>query len=180
MSSMVGDVASGPHAAPTDERSQFEAFVTAHTPALLRTAYLLTGGDASAAEDVVQDTFARLYPRWTKVTNADHPLAYVRRTLVNTFLNRARLASAREVVVAGVDLGLDKADPMQAVADRDLLRRLIRRLPERQRAALVLHYLEDLSDRDVARQLGCRPGTARSLVSRALASLRADLGDIHD
>jgi RNA polymerase sigma factor (sigma-70 family) len=99
---------------------------------------------------------------------------------VNTFLNRARLASAREAVVAGVDLGRDEADPIQAVADRDLLRRLIRRLPERQRAALVLHYLEDLSDRDVARQLGCRPGTARSLVSRALASLRADLGDIHD
>lgn len=177
---MVGDVASGPHARPTDDGLQFEAFVTAHTPSLLRTAYLLTGGDASAAEDVVQDTFARLYPRWTKVTHADHPLAYVRRTLVNTFLNRVRSASAREVVVAGFDLGPDDTDPIAAIADRDVLRRLIQRLPERQRAALVLRYLEDLSDRDVARQLGCRPGTARSLVSRALASLRAEIGATHD
>ena len=55
------------------------------------------------------------------------------------------------------------------------IRRLIRQLPERQRVALVLRYFDDLTDREVARAMGCRPGTARSLISRGLAAVRATL-----
>ena len=63
----------------------------------------------------------------------------------------------------------------QTVGDRDQIRRLIRQLPERQRVALVLRYFDDLTDREVARAMGCRPGTARSLISRGLSAVRATL-----
>ena len=153
----------------------FEDFVRAHLPALLRTAFLLTGGDGPAAEDAVQETLTRLYPRWARVQRADHPLAYVRRSLINTYLNSVRSTSARELVALdSADRGAG-GDMTQAVGDRDQIRRLIRQLPERQRVALVLRYFEDLTDREVARAMGCRPGTARSLISRGLSAVRATL-----
>ena len=72
----------------------FAAFVRDNTPALLRTAYLLTG-DAVNAEELVQDTMARLYPKWDRVEAADVPLAYVRRSLANGYVNQRRRASRR-------------------------------------------------------------------------------------
>jgi RNA polymerase sigma-70 factor (sigma-E family) len=153
----------------------FEDFVRAHLPSLLRTAFLLTGGDGPAAEDAVQETLTRLYPRWARVQQADHPLAYVRRSLINTYLNSVRSTSAREfVALDSADRGAG-GDMTQAVGDRDQIRRLIRQLPERQRVALVLRYFDDLTDREVARAMGCRPGTARSLISRGLSAVRATL-----
>src|SRR5580693_7459146 len=77
----------------------FAAFVRAHTATLLRTAYLLTGS-SSAAEELVQDTLVRLYPKWDKVEQADAPIAYVRRATVNGFLNgRRRPGATREFAV---------------------------------------------------------------------------------
>ena len=153
----------------------FDDFVRTHVAALLRTAYLLTGGDGPAAEDAVQETLTRLYPRWAKVQRADNPVAYVRRSLLNTYLNSVRSAPAHELVMRVVEERGATSDIAQAAVDRDQIRRLIRQLPERQRAALVLRYFDDLSDREVGRALGCRPGTARSLISRGLATVRAEL-----
>ena len=153
----------------------FDEFVRNHVAALLRTAYLLTGGDGPAAEDAVQETLTRLYPRWAKVQHADNPVAYVRRSLINTYLNGLRSAPAHELVVRAVEERSVDSDLAQAAVDRDQIRRLIRHLPERQRAALVLRYFDDLSDREVGRALGSRPGTARSLISRGLATVRAEL-----
>ena len=133
---------------------------------LINLTYRLLGSLAEA-EDAVQETLTRLYPRWARVQQADHPLAYVRRSLINTYLNSVRSTSAREFV------GLDSAD--RGAGDRDQIRRLIRQLPERQRVALVLRYFDDLTDREVARAMGCRPGTARSLISRGLSAVRATL-----
>src|SRR6266550_358776 len=111
----------------------FDDFVRTHVPALLRTAFLLTGGDGPAAEDAVQETLTRLYPRWARVQQADHPLAYVRRSLINTYLNSVRSTSAREfVALDSADRGAG-GDMTEAVGDRDQIRRLIRQLPERQR-----------------------------------------------
>src|SRR3954454_11715302 len=73
----------------------FAGFVREHTPALVRTAYLLTG-NAHAAEELVQDTLVRLYPKWDKVEAADLPLAYVRRAVTNGFINHSRRAARRE------------------------------------------------------------------------------------
>ena len=149
----------------------FAAFVGEHTPALLRTAYLLTG-DPVNAEELVQDTMARLYPKWDKVEAADVPLAYVRRSLANGYVNQRRRASRREFAFADVPESPDNHDPFGQLADRDAIWTGLSTLPERQRTALVLRYFEDLPDDEIGQALGCRPGTVRSLISRGLATLR--------
>ena len=65
------------------------------------------------------------------------------------------------------------------MAERDAMWRLLNRLPARQRAVIVLRYYEDLSEADIATQLGLSVGTVKSHASRALATLRAHLGDDH-
>lgn len=153
----------------------FAAFVSAHTRALLRTAYLLTG-DGAAAEELVQDTLVRLYPKWDRVDGADVPLAYVRRSLANGYLNRTR-AARRELAVWDLPERPDFRDRAGQFDDRDQIWAGLRTLPERQRVALVLRYFEDLSDEAIAEALGCRIGTVRSLISRGLASLRERMAD---
>lgn len=148
----------------------FVSFVQTRTPALLRTAYLLTG-DAATAEELVQDTLVHLYPRWGRVLEADVPMAYVRRSMTNGFLN-SRESAGREITMESVpDHGLPDTAAAQ-LADRDEMWSLLRSLPARQRAALVLRYYDDLPDADIAAALRCRAGTVRSLISRGLASLR--------
>jgi len=157
-------------AAVVDELD-FASFVRAHTPALQRTAYLLTGS-APAAEDLVQDTFARLYPKWDRVAAADVPIAYVRRSLANAFVNEKRCPASRELVLDILPERRDVRDAYAQVADRDQVWGLLGTLPDRQRAALVMRYFHDLPDEAIAQMLGCRVGTVRSLMSRGLASLR--------
>jgi RNA polymerase sigma-70 factor (sigma-E family) len=152
----------------------FAPFVREHTPALLRTAYLLTGS-ANAAEELVQDTLVRLYPKWHLVEEAELPLAYVRRAVANAFVNQQRRASRRELAYADLPERVDQRDVFGQLADRDEIWVRLAVLPERQRAALVLRYFEGLSDDDTATALGCRVGTVRSLISRGLATLRAAL-----
>jgi len=152
---------------------EFAPFVRAHTAALLRVAYLLTG-DGASAEDLVQETFARLFPRWDRVRQADVPIAYVRRTLANLFVNRSRSPSRREVLVEFLPEGAVLADATAQADDRDELWELLAHLPERQRAVLVLRYFHDLPDDEIAAALDCRPGTVRSLLSRGLAALREE------
>lgn len=153
------------------DTDEFTLFVRAHTAALLRTAYLLTGS-AGAAEELVQDTLVHLYPKWDKVQAAEVPLAYVRRSLANGFINARRRPASREFAVEVLpDHGtLDIATAQ--LADRDEIWSLLRELPERQRAALVLRYFHDLPDGDIADALGCRAGTVRSLISRGLSAMR--------
>jgi RNA polymerase sigma-70 factor (sigma-E family) len=152
----------------------FAGFVREHTPALLRTAYLLTG-NAQAAEELVQDTLARLYPKWDRVAGADVPLAYVRRSLTNGYINYQRRAARREFAHEDVPERIDPRDVLTQLADRDEIWNGLRFLPERQRAALVLRFFEDLTDEESAIALGCRVGTVRSLISRGLAALREQM-----
>jgi RNA polymerase sigma-70 factor (sigma-E family) len=154
---------------------RFAGFVREHTPALVRTAYLLTG-NAHAAEELVQDTLVRLYPKWDKVEMAEMPLAYVRRALTNGFINLQRRASRREFAFEDVPERLDFRDAYGQVADRDEIWSRLGTLPERQRAALVLRFFEDLSDEESAEALDCRVGTVRSLISRGLSALREQMG----
>lgn len=154
----------------------FAAFVREHTPALLRTAYLLTG-DAHRAEELVQDTFVRLFPKWDRVAHADVPLAYVRRSLANNHINQRRGPARREYAFGDLPERVDERDALDQLADRDQIWVGLAGLPDRQRAALVLRFFEDLSDDDAAAALGCRVGTVRSLVSRGLAALREQLAD---
>jgi RNA polymerase sigma-70 factor (sigma-E family) len=141
---------------------------------LLRTAYLLTG-NAQHAEELVQDTFVRLYPKWDRVAAADVPLAYVRRSLTNGYINYQRRAARREYAHDDLPERVDPHDVVTQLADRDQLWTGLRFLPERQRAALVLRFFEDMTDEESAAALGCRVGTVRSLISRGLAALREQM-----
>jgi len=158
----------------------FAGFVRENTPALLRTAYLLTG-NAQQAEELVQDTLVRLYPKWDKVEAADVPLAYVRRSLSNAYINQMRRGSSREMVFEDVPERTDPYDALSQLADRDQIWAGLNLLSQRQRAALVLRFFEDLSDEQTAAALGCRVGTVRSLISRGLAVLREHMTEVsHD
>jgi RNA polymerase sigma-70 factor (sigma-E family) len=150
---------------------EFATFVRTHTPELFRSGYLLTR-NVTAAEDLVQETFTRLYPKWSRVVDADAPLAYVRRSMVNNFVNSRRGKRGNEVLLADPPERLHGPDPAAQVSDQDLVRRMLDSLPPRPRAVLVLRFYHDLTDADIAADLGCREATVRSIVSRALANLR--------
>ncbi|MFJ6198578.1 SigE family RNA polymerase sigma factor [Micromonospora sp. NPDC092111] len=153
----------------------FEEYVSSRGPALVRLARLLTG-DAHRAEDLTQDVLARAYLHWRSIARTDRPDVYVRRMLVNANRSWWRRRSNRELVVDGFVERAGRGDLGGEAADRDELWRLILRLPDRQRAVLVLRYYEDLDDATIAQILDCSPVTVRTHAMRALAHLRERLG----
>jgi RNA polymerase sigma-70 factor (sigma-E family) len=147
------------------EPEGFREFVDANSRSLLRAAWLLTGNWA-AAEDLVQTALAASWPRWSTLTA---PLAYVRRSMTNTYLTWHRRRWAGEIATADVpDRPMDDDD---REARRVLLDALAT-LPRQQRAALVLRYFADLSEAETAVALGCSVGAVKSHTSRAVARLR--------
>jgi RNA polymerase sigma-70 factor (sigma-E family) len=148
---------------------EFDEYVAASWPRLVRAAMLL-GCTYDEAEDTVQSALTRCLVKWSKVRRADDRDAYVHRILVNTWQDEARKAARR-----GSPYGLDDQRP--APAEPDVVERLtqlelLRRLPPRQRAAVVLRFYDDLSIQETAAALGCSEGTIKSLSSRGLRALR--------
>jgi RNA polymerase sigma-70 factor (sigma-E family) len=157
---------------PPEAAEGFHEYVSSRTPALLRTAYLLTGNTADA-EDLVQSALAKTYLAWNRIEDQAALDGYVRRAMVNTHISWWRRRRLEEYPTDVM--------PDQAVADpaitsdlQESLRRAIDRLPERMRAAVVLRYLEDMTEPEVAEVLGVSLGTVKSTVSRAVAKLRED------
>jgi RNA polymerase sigma-70 factor (sigma-E family) len=146
-----------------------------HADGAVRLAYLLTG-DMALAEDLVQDAFVRLAGRLVHLRDAAAFEVYLRRTVVNLsrshfrrrYVERAYLQRARgeALVTPGAEQPIEVRDEVWAA---------LRLVTPRQRAALVLRFYEDLSERQVSQILGCRPGTVKSLVSRGLDTLRNEL-----
>jgi RNA polymerase sigma-70 factor (sigma-E family) len=162
-------------AASNAERdADFADFFAAAWPRLLRTTYAVTG-DLQLAEDTLQTAFARAYAAWARVSRADEPLAYVRRMAINAALQHHRRASTRRESVVEVIREQPQRDPEDDWLAHDEVWIAIRALPPRQRAVVVLRYYEDLSERQIADVLRCRPGTVKSQSSAALATLRARL-----
>ncbi|WP_225853988.1 SigE family RNA polymerase sigma factor [Micromonospora sp. AMSO31t] len=129
----------------------FRVFVQGIAPSLHRTAYLLCG-DWYLADDLVQETLARAYSHWRKVQRADSPSAYVRRILINE--SRRNWRRNRKVTVHP-DVGvadLAAGDLSEEVVNRDALLQALQSLPARQRATVVLRFLEG-----VVRLLGQMP-----------------------
>ena len=150
-----------------DEES-FRAYVVARTPALSRTAYLLTG-DAHRAEDLVQGALLEAARRWHRIHGDPHP--YVRRVLVTQNVSAWR-ARGRRVREAAWEEQYDAPAPF---ADPDLrltLAEALGRLTPRQRSVLVLRYYEDLTEREAAEVLGISAGSVKSIGRQALARLR--------
>jgi len=168
----AGDVGVGAVAeADADLDAEFQAYMAARWPVLVRTAFLLTG-DRFLAEDLAQTALTRVYASWRRVRRADDVDAYVRRVLVNANTGRFRKRRVAEHLVA-VPLDGRSHTPHEPIAQRSALMAALAELPARQRAVVVLRYWEDLSERDVASVMGCSVGTVKSQASKALARLRA-------
>lgn len=160
---------------PRADAGDFDAYVRASERRHKRLAFLLTG-DLHEAEDLLQAAYARIYPRWGKVRTYDVPDAYLRRVMVSLRTSWWRRHRNREWSTAEPPEGTHVADPAAVVTESQALLVALRRLPERQRVAVVLRHWCDLSEADAAAAMSCSIGTVKSNTSRGLAHLRAALG----
>jgi RNA polymerase sigma-70 factor (sigma-E family) len=153
----------------------FSEFMAARWAPLYRTAYLLTG-DRHEAEDLLQGALARTCVRWEGIRDKRAADAYVRQAMVHQ-MSRHWRHRGREVVSDDLpDVG--HLGGLDVRADHLALWAEIRRLPPRMRATLVLRYVEDLTEADTARELGCSVGAVKSQTHHALKRLRAALPDL--
>lgn len=154
--------------------ADYENFIRAQLPRLLRYATMLTG-ERELAADLVQDVLVKAYRRWSRISGLDHPDRYVVRMVTNGYLSWRHSRSAR--LIAAGDLP-DEVRPDDFASDHalreDMWQRLAR-LPRRQRAVLVLRYYEQLADAEIADLLGCAQATVRAHAHRALTTLRNGL-----
>lgn len=159
----------------TAEHSRIGELYLWHADAAVRLAYLLTG-DRDVAEDLVQDAFVRLAGRLVHLRDPAAFEAYLRKTVVNlanSYFRRRRVERAYEMRLRQAPQKVERGVSIEA---RQALARALGNLPQRQRAAIVLRFYEDLTEAQTADVIGCRPGTVKSLVSRGLEALRKDIG----
>lgn len=149
---------------------EFHEFVSRQWEPLSRTAYLLTR-DRQLAEDLVQTALEKTHRHWQRIKRTDSPKVYTRRVMINTAISWRRRRKWAEVPLLASDSG-GHSDPYGQADNRHLLLQLLRQLPPRTQAVLVLRYFEDLSEADIARVLGCSIGTVKSQTSRGLDRLR--------
>ena len=158
-----------------EAKEDFRAYVAARSPALLRTAYALSGNRADA-EDLLQTALAKTYLAWGRIREREAVDGYVRRVMVNTQTSWWR---RRRVDEHPVEQLPERPGDRDATADADLhdaLWSAMSDLPKRQRAMVVLRYYEDLSEVETAAVMGVSVGTVKSTTSRALTRLRAASG----
>jgi RNA polymerase sigma-70 factor (sigma-E family) len=146
-------------------------------PALLRTAWFLTG-DTDRAQELTQAALVKTYVAWHKI-DRDRAFGYARRCLVNHKIDvwRATRHEVGDVTSAGLELASASRSPdgaMDSTDHRDDLVRRLACLPEQQRKIVVLRYYADQSEASVAELLGISVGTVKSAASRGLAALRRD------
>jgi RNA polymerase sigma-70 factor (sigma-E family) len=154
----------------TPEGDDFEAAFDALFAAARRIAVRLVG-DGGDADDVAAEALARAYARWPKVRELDYRDAWVMRVAANVALDVLRRAKRPLPVATVADV-----DPAEAAVTRLALAQALRRLPRRQRDVVVLRYLADLSEADVAESLGVSAGTVKQHAHRAVDALRRALG----
>jgi RNA polymerase sigma-70 factor (sigma-E family) len=154
----------------------FADYFRARRDAVRRTAYLLCG-DWHRADDHAQAAFVALHRHWQRIRDPQALDAWVRRTLVRAVVDESRRPWRRERFVEHLPEA-PAAGP--DVDTRTTLVDALRSVPPRQRAVLVLRYLEGLDVAGAAEALGCSPGTVKSQTAHGLAALRATLGDSLD
>ncbi|HET9249355.1 MAG TPA: SigE family RNA polymerase sigma factor [Actinomycetota bacterium] len=155
------------------ERGSLGDLYVRHAPEGIRLAFLLTG-DRALAEDLVQEAFARLIGRLRHLRDPDAFGAYLRRTIVNLSTSHFRRRRVERAYLERVGhIPAAETNPHQELDET--MHEALLGLPERQRAAIVLRFYEDLSDVQTAEVLRCSSGTVRSLVSRGMTALRSEL-----
>lgn len=167
----------GETGARAEAASEFEAFVRARTPALLRAAYLLTG-DRFLAEDLVQSALARTHLAWQRLHVAGNAEAYTRTTMYHLQVSWWRRRRVAETLPGAVpEIARDEGNESDTVARLSMQQALLR-LTDRQRAVLVLRYFEDRTEAETAAILNCAIGTVKSQTAKALAKLRATVPEL--
>lgn len=153
-------------------RDDFEEFVAARMPTLLRTAYLLTGNHHDA-EDLVQTALVKAVPHWQRITGS--PDQYVRRILVHENISRWRRRRWREV---SAEHAAEPVAPRELTDERLALHAALGKLAPRQRAVIVLRYFDDLTVEETAQMMGTSVGTVKSQSRDALVRLRKLIPDL--
>jgi RNA polymerase sigma-70 factor (sigma-E family) len=159
-----------------ETRHDFTVFVANRSAGLFRFAVGLTG-HPHQAEDLLQSALAKAYRHWGRVRHGN-PEAYLRRTMCREQIDWFRRPGwGRELLTAR--LPERRAGDATATVDLRLaLADALARLGPKPRAVLVLRYLEDLPDAEIAEMLGCRPATVRSLAARGLERIRVLYPDL--
>jgi RNA polymerase sigma-70 factor (sigma-E family) len=143
-------------------------------PGAVRLAYLLTG-DRAVAEDITQDAFVRVSGHLAHLREGGAFDAYLRRAVVNLAKNHFRRRAVERAFLERARPATARPRHEQPLVEREATMAALSRLPQRQRAAIVLRFYEDLSEDSIAQILRCRNGTVRSLVTRGVQALRADI-----
>ena len=159
----------------TGDSMTFEEYAVGSMPRLLGMAMAICA-QASLAEDLLQNVLIKVHAKWEIIVPETRD-AYVRRALVNELISWKR-KWIRQVPTERVEPSWSSpADLSVNIVERDAMLAIIGRLPPRQRAVLALRYYADLSDEQIAQDLGCSAGTVRAHASRALATLRITTRD---
>jgi RNA polymerase sigma-70 factor (sigma-E family) len=157
-------------APPAGAEGQVTALYQAHATGLVRLAMLMLG-DQSAAEDVVQDAFFGLYRRWDALNDPDRAVAYARSSVLNGCRDALRKRSRKiPAALLEPDAASAEAHALLAEEHREVIAAL-RRLPGRQREAVVLRHCLALPEDEVARAMNVSRGTVKSASHRGLAAL---------
>lgn len=164
---MEGDLADGPDGAA------FADFVESRLGSLYRYAVVLCGNPHDA-EELVQEALTRTGAAWSRVRDKQDPEGYVRRVMVRLMCNRWR-RPRREWLTREPPERSAADGGLRQVEDESSFVSLLARLPARQRGVLVLRYVEDLTEREIAEVMGCTPGTVKSQTHKAMGALRAFL-----
>ena len=160
-------------AAVSDRARSFEDFFHDEHARLFRALCMVTGSRVEA-EEIMQDTFLRLWERWDRVARLEDPRGYLYRSAMNVFRSRYRSAmrAFRRLVPAA-----PRDDAFAAIEDRDVVVRALRTLIPQQRAAVVLTALLGYSSEEAGEMLGLRASTVRALSTRAREAMRRSVGE---
>lgn len=152
-------------------RAGLEELFVLYSPGAVRLAYLMTG-DRELAQDISQEAFVRVASRFRHVRWPEDFDSYLRRTVVNLCTSHFRHERVKREFLRRNPYRSDDVSEDPDLDTRDELRRALRCLPARQRAAVVFRYYEDLSEQQMANALNCSVPAARSLLSRGMKTLR--------
>ncbi len=151
-----------------------ERWVATYQPTVYRAAYMILR-EPYAAEDVAQETFIRAYRAAHRLRPGDEIRGWLYRIAVNTALNQLRSRRRESAALQRIGTGGDVTpDPTDERVTRSAVADAIDRLPDRLRVTVILRYYLDLSERDIARTLGIRPGTVKSRLHEARRVLADD------
>lgn len=172
---VVPDSTLGSIPAEMDADSAVTELYSTHYRALVRLAALLVR-DIATAEEVVQDSFIAMHGSWRRLRDTDKALSYLRQSVVNKSRSvlRHRVVMDRNAPKPAPDVPSAEQGAI-TLLERSSVVKALRRLPERQREALVLRYYGDMSEAQIASIMGISRGAVKSHTARGMSSLRTVL-----